>query len=89
RLALDYVDVDSGQVKISSVLLLNRRPEEGAVRLPEDARRALTDAGMLAADMNKNSFEISDISVFHTPLPARDGMAPAAKKTAAPRPPQR
>ena len=89
RLALDYVDVDSGQVKISSVLLLNRRPEEGAVRLPEDARRALTDAGMLAADMNKNSFEINDISVFHTPLSARDGMAPAAKKTAAPRPPQR
>lgn len=88
RLALDYVDADSGAVKSSAVLLMNRRPEAGAVKLPEAYAKEITDAGLLAADMNKNPSEISDVVIFHTPLPPLGATAPAPRRIGgrAPRP---
>jgi len=82
-LELQYVDADSGAVTGSVVLLLNRKPEKGAVQMTADTLRSLSDAGYVAADVNKNSIEIKDVAVFHTPL-----VPVAAIATPRARPPQ-
>ncbi|MFN7114151.1 MAG: alpha-amylase family glycosyl hydrolase [Alphaproteobacteria bacterium] len=88
RLALDYVDVDSGAVKASAVLLMNRRPEAGPVKLPDTYIKEITDAGLGKAEAHKNSNEINDIVIFHTPLPPAAAIAPAAPRAAAARRPR-
>ncbi len=75
RLALDYVDVDSGAVKASAVLLLNRKPEKGAAALPQAYIDEMGAAGLQSADMNQKPHEISDVAIFHTPI----GGAPVAR----------
>jgi len=79
RLALDYVDADSGAVKASAVLLMNRKPEKGPVALPAAYADELAQAGLSAAESNDSGGAIRDVAIFHTPLP------PAAAPQAAPR----
>jgi len=82
RLALDYVDADSGAVKASAVLLMNRRPEAGPVKLSDAYIKEIADAGLTAADMNKKPHEISDVVVFHTPLKSAASTVPAPRRAA-------
>lgn len=82
RLVLDYVDVDSGKVTASAVLLMNRKPEKGPVPFPETYGREMKNAGLEPADMNKKPSEIKDIIVFHTPLPARPQAQVAPRRAA-------
>lgn len=86
RLALDYIDADSGAVQASAVLLLNRKPENGAAALPQACIKEMADAGLHAADANKKPYEIKDVAIFHTPPPAAPAAQPVPRRAGGPKP---
>lgn len=88
RLALDYVDADSGAVKASAVLLLNRKPEKGAAAVPQAYIDEMSAAGLQSADMNKKSHEINDVTIFHTPVGGMPAARPAPRQAAGGRGPR-
>lgn len=69
KMALEYVDADTGQKAAEVTLILNKKPENGPVQV--------TDAGLLQLD--KSDYErldktdgaapaVKDILIYHTPL---------------------
>lgn len=87
RLAMDYVDADSGAVKASVVLLLNRKPEQGAAALPQAYKDEISAAGLLPQEGAQNAHEIKDVAIFHTPLPPAPGQEVAPRRVMGGRPP--
>ena len=87
RLALDYIDADSGAVTASAVLLLNRKPEKGAVPLPAAYVDEMAAAG-LAAAAGDSAQDGRDVAIFHTPLPPLPQAQPAPRRAAQGRQPR-
>lgn len=72
RLAIEYRDVDTNAVKAGVTLLLNRKPEKGAVPLSEGLKTSLAAEGQVVAEGALKSYNINDIAIFHTPLPPQN-----------------
>lgn len=82
RLAIDYVDADSGAVKSSAVLLMNRKPEKGPVALPAAFAGEIAAAGLQPMGQDAAPADIRDVAIFHTPVSAAPAV-PAAARTRA------
>jgi hypothetical protein len=78
KLHCEYIDVDTGAKTAETIMLLNRKPEHGAVKITDPAILSLEDT---LDKKGARNHMISDIAVFHTPY---DQIA----RKSAPRPPQ-
>jgi len=77
RLTLDLVDIETGTHRHTLRLALNRRPEDGPVRLDRHTRTALTadgGAALVRTDLPGDSAggsdrdAVADVVIFHSPL---------------------
>lgn len=86
RLAMDYVDADTGAKKASVTLLLNKKPENGAVALAQSTLDALEKSGMQGTQENES---VQSFALYHTPVapPAPFAQKQVVSKQARPKPP--
>jgi hypothetical protein len=82
KLACEYIDVDTGKKTADVVLVVNKKPENGAVKITDGALLSL-DNGDLSRLPDKGN-EVRDVVVYHTPLndipPALSAGARAVKR---------
>lgn len=78
RMALDYMDADTGAKTASVVLIINKQPEKGPI--------AITDGGLLGLENSGMQREgaqdacpgpVRDVLVYHTPAAPKPAQAPA------------
>jgi starch synthase (maltosyl-transferring) len=92
KIRVEYIDVDTNQKTAELVLIVNQKPENGAVKL--------TDGGLLH-HLEKSGFEklqpgvdaasgapfINDVLIFHTPIAKTPAKTPAVAPNRKPPPP--
>lgn len=68
KLACDYIDADSGEKKGEVILLVNRAPENGAVKVEDEGLKALEGGSLrrMGADKNPDAV-VQDVIVYYTP----------------------
>ncbi|MBI1214965.1 MAG: hypothetical protein GC185_03995 [Alphaproteobacteria bacterium] len=70
RMSFEYVDVDTGQQKAAVTLLLNKRPEDSAVKVTDSTLNGLGAEGLQrSGGRDKNGHVMVDsFVVYHTPV---------------------
>jgi len=85
RLRVEFIDADTNQKKADVVLVMNQKPEKGAIALNDAARAGFEKEGLACLDSKPGqpSMPIADVRIFHTPVAANANAAPAVKRKAA------
>jgi hypothetical protein len=87
------VDADTGAHKAGVTLLLNKKPEQGAVTVTDPALTGFEAAGLQRSggiDAQNGKTQVRSFVVYHTPVtvaPVKDIRPPVAPKRQTPPPP--
>ena len=67
KIHVEYIDVDSGDKKAEVVLLVNNKPEHGAITLSTHISDDMKKDGFVSAQTSSNP-PLKDVLIYHTPL---------------------
>lgn len=92
KIRCEYIDVDTNRKTAEVVLIVNQRPENGAVKLTDGGLlRHLEKSGLERLQpgqaASKGEPVISDVVIFHTPIVKAPAKAPAVAPNRKPPPP--
>lgn len=84
-LSCEYIDADTGKKTAEAVLVINKKPEDGAVAVTEGSILALEGKGLTRMGGSSDKvLMVGDAMIYHTPVkdiePPRSNAARAVKK---------
>lgn len=85
KMSLEYTDADTGAKLADVVLVINKNPENGPVPVTDGALTGIGSGGLVLEGAKDAAIPpVSDVLIYHTPVPPKADVKPQPKKGSGP-----